>query len=150
MRAEEELQKAKVLRPAPGRTGIYSERERWSDWVSPIYDCEKIYIPVFECNHWYVAIMDMEDCVVRVRVSLREIPLIIILAVLDEILRGIDYAFIEELREGMRVDWKFVSFVIIRDDCEVDQCEDFSCGIYVIKCMEAVYKKDRVCNHVCS
>ncbi|PON91337.1 hypothetical protein TorRG33x02_129000 [Trema orientale] len=63
-------------------------------------------------------------------------------------LRGIDYAFIEELREGMRVDWKFVSFVIIRDDCEVDQCEDFNCGIYVIKCMEAAYKRDRVCNHV--
>ncbi|PON93793.1 Ulp1 protease family, C-terminal catalytic domain containing protein [Trema orientale] len=139
---------ATITRPAPGRTGIYNERERWTDWVGPIYDCEKIYIPVFERNHWFVAIMDMEERVVRVRVCLCEIPLITVLAILDEILRGMDYAFIEELREGMRVDWKFVSFAIIRDDCEVDQCEDFSCGVYVIKCMEAAYKRDRVCNHV--
>ncbi|PON92167.1 Ulp1 protease family, C-terminal catalytic domain containing protein [Trema orientale] len=128
-----------ISRPYPDLIDQYTDRSQWEDWVGPLSECEK--------NHWFIALVKLKEKEVHIYDSL-EIPewrngIIIV----DDILRGLDHAFKDEISISMPGGWSFTSFVVLKADNIPLRCTDNDCGIYVIRCMQAAYNNDEICLH---
>ncbi|PON65100.1 hypothetical protein TorRG33x02_271580 [Trema orientale] len=60
-------------RPRHGVLYALHDRMEWNPWISPLWQCKKVYLPIISQKHWLVTIVDMQERIVFVCNNL-EIP----------------------------------------------------------------------------
>ncbi|POO00502.1 Ulp1 protease family, C-terminal catalytic domain containing protein [Trema orientale] len=136
-----------ISRPDKDRLGQYSERSKWDSWVGPLCACDQIYLPIIQDNYWFIAIVKLKENVVHVFDSLQIPTLAIGLAIVDDLLQGLDFIFKKEISLSMPVGWSFKDFIVIKGD-HVPLCSKAKeSGIYVIKLMQSAYSTEKICEN---
>ncbi|PON60692.1 hypothetical protein PanWU01x14_151100 [Parasponia andersonii] len=109
-----------IERPDRFRIDLQMEWSEWRDWGETVYVLDNLHIPSVPTG----------------------------LAIVDEILRAMDLVFRSQIVACKGAQWSFASFPSISGHNILKDYCDHYCRIYVIKCMQAAYNRDRICSHV--